>query len=85
MDSQFSIVNVSDRQTAMSTIHDYVETTHFPEQLDKIISMLLHKQVRHTLHEIADKLLQCGCVISEIKGVATERPSPCGDCLTSTN
>ena len=72
MESQFSILGVSDRINAMSVIQDYAETTHFPEKLDEIIHHLLQQQMIHTLHEITDKMLHCGYVINQVKHIATE-------------
>ena len=72
MDSQFSIITAADRQQAVQLIHDYAETTHFPEQLDRILHHLLQQQMIHTLHEITDKILHCGYVIDQVKHIATE-------------
>ena len=72
MESQFSILGVSDRINAMSVIQDYAETTHFPEKLDEMIHHLLQQQMIHTLHEITDKMLHCGYVINQVKHIATE-------------
>jgi len=72
MDSQFSIITVAERQHAMKILHDYADTTHFPEQLDRILHHLLQKQMLHTLHEITDKILHCGYVIDQVKHIANE-------------
>ena len=72
MESQFSILGVSDRINAMSVIHDYAETTHFPEKLDEMIHHLLQQQMIHTLHEITDKIIHCGYVIDQVKYIAIE-------------
>ena len=72
MDSQFSIITAADRQQAVQLIHDYAETTHFPEQLDRILHHLLQQQMIHTLHEITDKILHCGYVIDQVKHIASE-------------
>ena len=72
MESQFSILGVSDRVNAMSVIQEYVETTYFPEKLDEIIHHLLQQQMIHTLHEITDKVLHCGYVIDQVKHIAIE-------------
>ena len=45
MDSQFSIIAATDRAQAMKLLHDYAETTHFPEKLDEILHYLLQQQM----------------------------------------
>ena len=72
MEPPFSVLSVSDRTKAMSIIHDYAETTYFPEKLDEIIHHLLQQQMIHTLHEITDKILHCGYVIDQVKHIASE-------------
>ena len=84
MESQFSILGVSDRVNAMSVIQDYVETTYFPEKLDEIIHHLLQQQMIHTLHEITDKLLHYGYVIDQVKHIASELAESHEHPLTST-
>ena len=84
MDSQFSIITAADRQQAVQLIHDYAETTHFPEQLDKILHHLLQQQMIHTLHEITDKILHCGYVIDQVKHIAGELAEAHENHLTST-
>jgi len=68
----------------MSIIHDYAETTHFPEKLDEIIHNLLQQQMIHTLHEITDKILHCGCVIDQVKHIVSELSETHEHPLTST-
>tara|TARA_R100000306_G_scaffold56330_1_gene54091 strand:+ start:744 stop:1001 length:258 start_codon:yes stop_codon:yes gene_type:complete len=84
MDSQFSIITAADRQQAVQLIHDYAETTHFPEQLDRILHHLLQQQMIHTLHEITDKILHCGYVIDQVKHIAGELAEAHENHLTST-
>ena len=84
MDSQFSIITAADRQQAVQLIHDYAETTHFPEQLDRILHHLLQQQMIHTLHEITDKILHCGYVIDQVKHIASELSETHKHPLTST-
>ena len=84
MDSQFSIITAADRQQAVQLIHDYAETTHFPEQLDRILHHLLQQQMIHTLHEITDKILHCGYVIDQVKYIAGELAEAHENHLTST-
>ena len=84
MESQFSIITAADRQQAVQLIHDYAETTHFPEQLDKILHHLLQQQMIHTLHEITDKILHCGYVIDQVKHIAGELAEAHENHLTST-
>ena len=84
MDSQFSIITAADRQQAVQLIHDYAETPHFPEQLDRILHHLLQQQMIHTLHEITDKILHCGYVIDQVKHIAGELAEAHENHLTST-
>ena len=84
MDSQFSIITAAARQQAVQLIHDYAETTHFPEQLDRILHHLLQQQMIHTLHEITDKILHCGYVIDQVKHIAGELAEAHENHLTST-
>jgi len=84
MESQFSIISVADRQKVMQHIVNYAETTHFPEQLDAAIHYLVNKQMIHTLHEIADKILHCGYVVDQVKHIANELTEAHERHLTST-
>ena len=84
MDSQFSIISIADRKQVMQHVLDYAETTHFPEQLDVAIHHLIQKQMIHTLHEIADKIIHCGYVIDQVKHVANELTESHEQHLTST-
>ena len=84
MDSQLSIITAADRQQAVQLIHDYAETTHFPEQLDRILHHLLQQQMIHTLHEITDKILHCGYVIDQVNHIAGELAEAHENHLTST-
>tara|TARA_R110002020_G_scaffold199206_2_gene400619 strand:- start:58 stop:315 length:258 start_codon:yes stop_codon:yes gene_type:complete len=84
MESQFSIITIADRQQAVQLIQDYAETTHFPEQLDRILHHLLQQQMIHTLHEITDKILHCGYVIDQVKHIAGELAEAHENHLTST-
>ena len=84
MDSQFSIISIADRQQMVQHILNYAHTTHFPEQLDAAIHYLIQKQMIHTLHEIADKIIHCGYVIDQVKHVANELTESHDQHLTST-
>ena len=85
MDSQFSIITAAERQQAINLLHDYAETTHFPEQLDKVLHHLLQQQMLHTLHEITDKILHCGYVIDQVKHIANELTDKHNEHLTAAN
>ena len=84
MDSQFSIISIADRQQMVQHVLDYAQTTHLPEQLDAAIYHLIQKQMIHTLHEIADKIIHCGYVIDQVKHVANELTESHEQHLTST-
>jgi len=84
MDSQFSVISIADRQHVVQHVLDYAQTTHFPEQLDAAIHYLIQKQMIHTLHEIADKIIHCGYVIDQVKHVANELTESHEQHLTSS-
>ena len=84
MESQFKLIGVKDRTAALQIIHDYADTTYFPQVVDEVINSLLHQQMLHTIHDIADKLIHGGYVISQIKYIANELKDSHEHPLTST-
>ena len=72
MGAEFSHIGVSDRTEALNTIVDHVDTMHLPETIDRVLHNLLHKQMLHTIEDIANKLIHGGYVIDQIKNLANE-------------
>jgi len=72
MGPEFSHIGIGERAKALNTIVDHVDTLHLPETIDRVLHTLLHKQMLHTIEDIANKLIHGGYVIDQIKNLATE-------------
>ena len=70
METPLSLISGEERHLPVQAVSDYLETTHWPQELGGSIENLLIKQAAHTVKEIQQLLVSDGLRIEQLTCIA---------------